>query len=257
MSVSISIPSLDNIAFIRSNDVIFFAHSGNDAASTSVSRLIEGIYEQDPLNARRILRERIFTTQKPTAFCMGMVRVAAKRASFILANQIELVPSSPWIEVPSVNLGRVPSGPVSDLSKFRIQTLPRMNKSSLIQLTLDLAAQVDRAGPRYLSDRPVAALLATSDFKPLWWALNSNHENKTRHAEINLIQSFIERTGKAIPPGSEIFVSLKPCKMCAGLIWETSDSNFPTQITYAKDDPGPHARGTVLDTGSVESKLCC
>jgi len=46
-------------------------------------------------------------------------------------------------------------------------------------------------------------------------------------------------------------VTLKPCKMCAGLLWDATEDPLGLQVVYAEEDPGRSARETVLDAGSM------
>ena len=47
-----------------------------------------------------------------------------------------------------------------------------------------------------------------------------------------------------------IYASLKPCKMCAGLIWDAASDPALLRVRFLVDDPQRYARETVLDRGS-------
>ena len=220
-------------------------------ADSALVRLIQGVWEREPSQARRILRKRISlaSSSSPTEMCLGMVKVAAKRLDCIearspdsLLNEIEFEPMSApplpgWVEG-------------FDASGVR-------SHAAYLRLALDLVTQMEGVpapGERYLRDRRVAALLVSEEGLLLGAAINTNSLNRTRHAEINLIQGYCHRTGGPIPRGARLYITLKSCKMCAGMIWAAALDPASLEVIYVHDDPGPLARLTVLTPGSHERK---
>jgi tRNA(Arg) A34 adenosine deaminase TadA len=211
-------------------------------------RLIQGIYESEPLNARRIVRNRILTTAaRPTEMCWGMVRMAAKRMSGgIRVEDHPLPPGHTLVELGEV---AVPTA-----------TLPieREPQESWMSFACRLAAQVEPLEHRYQSNRRIAALLVSPQDELLGWALNSNSNNKTLHAEVKLIQAFCNRAGSRVPPGTRLYTTLKSCKMCAGMIWESAGDPAALKVYFAENEPpGPKLWLTVLDPGSFERERAC
>jgi tRNA(Arg) A34 adenosine deaminase TadA len=226
-------------------------------ARTAVVTLIQGIYECNPQDARRILRNRIFTTaDQPTAMCMGMVRVAAKRLSssarleeYPITSERELIE----ISEPSA-LSVASTEPDSELLKAVSKA---SDNRGMMAVAEGLAERVSRLEQRYMSDRPIAALLVDADRRVLAWAINSNSRNKTLHAEVNLVQGYCRISGRTLPRGAKIFTTLKSCRMCAGMIWSAAEDPASIQVFFKNDDPGPMARQTVLTPGSHERRLAC
>ena len=112
---------------------------------------------------------------------------------------------------------------------------------------LRMAQAIPQSGHLHQRDRPVAALLVGPDGAILGGSINTNSKDRTRHAEVNLIQGWYARTGLEIPSGARIFVTLKPCRMCSAMILECAGDRNAIQVLYAEDDPGPQARNTCLD----------
>jgi len=223
--------------------------SGRQPSSESaITRLIQGIYEREPESARRILRLRIHATaSQPTEMCLGMVRVAAKRLkSGVLPSEYALEPGCELIEIRGEELGTGDLGAEGDDS---LESLRGKAIAAPMELARSLAAGVRPAQARYLSNRPIAAVLVSSDGRLLGWAVNSSSRNKTQHAEVKLIQGYVRKSGP-LPVGSKIYTTLKSCKMCAGMIWNAALDPRSLQVFFDQDDPGPKARKTVL--GSVE-----
>lgn len=217
--------------------------------------MIQGVYETAPKHARQLLRNRIYTTENPTELCFGAIKVSAKRMTWGIQPQPHplLIPQT-LIEVsPSNSPSLFSSAQQLDLEL----TLPMGHEIQFLNYAEQLASSIPRQGPLYSCDRDVAALLVSKSGKILSWALNTNSLNRTLHAELNLIQDYYAQTNSPIPAGSKIFVTLKPCKMCAGVIWTCSEDPLSIQVYYSQFDPGRNARSTILDPGSAERRRNC
>jgi len=215
-----------------------------------VMRLIQGIYDLEPAQARRILRARIYSNVTPSEAELAMVKVAAKRLS------------APVAFLPNEKIQYLEVQPASAPIPLRDENLPAeirelLDRREFMRAALGLARQIPRRAQLYESDRPVAALLVDREGRLIGAAVNSNAQNRTRHAEMNLIQGLLgdKPAGtKILPRGSRIYVTLKCCKMCAALIWCAAENASEIRVLYAQDDPGPNARSTVLTPFSLERK---
>lgn len=232
------------------------------AARSAIVDLIQGIYETYPAHARKIVRNRIYATAVPTPMCQAMGKVAAKRITAGVApfaSGVTDLPEAAKFSVTDVleneairiygipresPVSREPSDPpeISDAPKTLATPLSAMN------LALTLAGSVVRKGELYDQARPVGAVLVDARGNVLGTAINTNARNRTLHAEINLIQNYDSRHGLPLPAGCAIYVSLKPCKMCAAMIGHAAGPGLGAlRVLYAEDDPGPQARHTFLD----------
>lgn len=213
---------------------------------SAVTRLVQGIYENDPEQARRISRLRIYSTVAPSVMCRGMVKVAARRMTVLLEPSC-----GPTVQSENEVVEVFPTTAV-------LATLPLWEKSTkdreLMALALELGASVERRGPLHASNRPIAALLVGAYGEVFAAAVNSNARNRTQHAEVNLLQGYFSRTGRAIPRGTRIITTLKPCRMCAAMIWHCSEDVEAIRVAYGEHDPGPNARVTILDAGSPDRR---
>ena len=65
----------------------------------------------------------------------------------------------------------------------------------------------------------------------------------TAHAEIQALRAAAERAGNYRLPGSELYVTLEPCPMCAGAIVHARVA----RVVYGAADPKGGACGSVFD----------
>ncbi len=241
--------------------------------SSSVTRLIQGIYEKYPDSARMLCRARIYTTQpRLTPFCRGMVRVAAKRITLLGTGsdgESEIQTMTGQLNLPAIDLTEWDTTPHSARSDVfekilneRLSALDQAPKTleNWMKFTQNLAQSLPRHPLRHQSDRPVVALLLTqkpksTDLELLAAACNQNAKNRTLHAEVNLIQNWYRATGKLIPEDAVVITSLKPCRMCAGLIWQSSKNHRQLRVYYLENDPGPNAQNTALEPHTVDRQF--
>jgi tRNA(Arg) A34 adenosine deaminase TadA len=233
----------EELAWISGLGKNFFSQSTTLPLGTAVSELVQGVFDHDPKNARLILRSRIFTTQKSDEFSQGMIKVAAKRVEW----------EAPRTSLDGFTLLKPLPKPLADDSQLIGHRVAC--KEEGISYANRLANKIHREGPRYTLSRNVGALLVDFAGEILATALNTNSQNRTHHAELNLLKNYFEKNGiSRLRPGSRIYVSLKCCKMCAGAIWEASEDPATIQVFYGEDDQGWGARSTVLDEGSNERR---
>jgi tRNA(Arg) A34 adenosine deaminase TadA len=48
---------------------------------------------------------------------------------------------------------------------------------------------------------------------------------------------------------------MKPCKMCAGMIWHCAEDIRTSKVYYLEHDPGPNARLTLLEREGLEEQI--
>jgi len=237
------------IAFVQQEQRILYSrHHGRGLCEpeSAVTKLIQGVYDLDPRFARQILRARIFTDESCCELNRGMVKVAAKRATYGLS---PVEKASPEIAFAEVAPQPDPTGPPA--LEFIEDAVHEDRHEHWMRGALRLAKQIPRFGPLYASDRPVAALLVDAQGKLLAHAVNCNSRNRVLHAEVNLIRSFWRSHQKGLPSGSRLYVTLKPCRMCAAMIWDCVESRRQFQVFFHEYDPGPMGQQTILEIGSA------
>ena len=251
---------------------------------TALTSLIQGIYQTHPQEAHTIIRNRIYTNQnQATALSYGMVKVAAKRITYGAPSPTQpqtqpppftRVIHSEWkspfqLEAHFEGLlhrefsflnpqAQVVDEHLSDQKWMEFTNAlltPSLSASSLRIPSWGSAPQT----PAYTQDRSIAALLVGPHPEHgreviLGVGFNTQSLNRTLHAEVNLVQNYHQRTGTGLPAYSKIFTTLKPCRMCAGMIWESAQDLQTLKVFYSKDDPGVHACQTVLDFDSDDRR---
>ncbi|MGK5089447.1 Bd3614 family nucleic acid deaminase [Bdellovibrionota bacterium FG-2] len=242
--------SLCDVAFFEFDSIIYYSIHPKEALQgpfSSIVNLIQGVYESYPENARRMLRHRLYTTATLTSMCRGMIKVAAKRASD------EVVPQSHDLDA-SEALVKVQYD--SSRQGMSVPFVPQANEfddQAWMQLAFSLICKrPENSGPRFLLDRPVGALLVSAENRLLFIATNENASNKTSHAEVKLVQGYFRATGSPLPLGCRIYTTLKCCKMCAAMIWQSAKEPTSVRVYYGENDPGPYAQNTILSKEKVE-----
>ncbi len=279
------------LAFVERDGVVYFARypKGVSAPSSAVVKLLQGIFDQFVDHSFFILRNRIFTTSYVGEMEKGMVKVVAKR----LCDGIVPVKEVPSAElesesnlIPTVSSGTKVLAPLKALRFLEIGTTPEIcvstrhlnaaNEASLSDLCsighmslkalsndpsswLQAAAQLSRANPRgdvlHEFDRGIAAILVGPEGQVLGFGVNSNSKNKTLHAEVNMVQRYYREQGQKIPRGSKIYSTHKPCKMCAGMIYDWCEEPQSIEVVYSVEETGRLSSETVLDRFQLNRKL--
>ena len=209
---------------------------------TPVVALVEGIWRDHADQARAILRSRIYVNYAFTPACEGMIKVAAKRASTLscedFAVQLEMV----------LALKRgVLVSPLTELEFNSSEYLgKRLSEEDVTHLLMKLRRNGSVNPERFRSDRAVSALLLGPQREILAYGWNLNATVKIRHAEHELVRSWLLREKMKIPNYCTLYTSLKPCAMCAGEIFTACEDFSKIGIRYLEEDTGPMATNSIL-----------
>lgn len=216
---------------------------------SAVTRLIQGIFRDHKDHSFFILRNRIFTNTPVRDFEKGMVKLAAKRISYadkVLEPVLLEDDGLEFVEV-TYNLREsvrsVPEG-------IKFSSLDDV-ENWLLQQTL----RVPRGPVLHDYNRPIAAVLISSKFEVLSYALADNSVNKTLHAEVLCLQSYWVRFQTSLPESCILITTLKPCLMCAEMLGHLLNGVKDFRVICLQDDPGPKAKGSRLEKeGRLEIK---
>lgn len=205
------------------------------------THLIEGVWNHSPAFARKLLRNRIFSPHPTTPLCDGMIKVMAKRTTVLspetFAAEKEKLKDFKQIEVSPPN--QLPS------QNFSMSVPKQVDLEWAREETLRLVNAVPVREKRYLSDRPVGAVLFSATGELLGRACNLNAANRTHHAEFLLVREFLKKHRTKIPGDSTFVVSLQPCAMCAAQIYTFSEDPSHVRVVYLQEDPGPFSKNSV------------
>lgn len=191
---------------------------------SALTLLVEGIWQRFPDSAHFILRARIFTSEPLTEMCRGAVVVCAKRSTFV---------------------SHVPAD-VTSRMKYGTQAV-RIAFNSPSQSIAQTSAQISRPAAHPAEfNRSVECWLLSAQGQLLATAANTSGRNRMRHAEMNLLRVWWQRERRPLPAGSQLIVTLEPCAMCGGAIWECVADKENFQVIYLAADLGPAAARSVL-----------
>jgi tRNA(Arg) A34 adenosine deaminase TadA len=243
------------VAWVEHAGVVYFACVDNavERPFTAVTQLIQYLFDIHVDYSFFILRNRIFTTEPPSPYAQGMVRLTAKRISFsVEPRDFNLKITHEFKRVCSNQTGLLKSTHLKE-SPVIEQTQCTTENAKLI---LNNLIQKLPTGP-ILHDfnRTIVAVLTDQQGNILEYSPNQNSKNKTLHAELLLLQNYYRRTGQKIPSGSRVFVSLKPCLMCAAALFQFSEQPASIHVFYLEDDPGPKAKNTTLESAGLQTLL--
>jgi deoxycytidylate deaminase len=242
-------------AWIKTKDNLLLYANGNPFDSSPfaspVTRLIYGISSEFGEERFRFLRQRIFLLTHPSIWETNLVKVCAKRLSTAPNFELNGTPTHKQLDI-GKNLE-----PETSATRHTELNGCRLAKTDALKLVSEIAAEEVRMAQlaglkRHHSSRPVSALLCDSDDRVLGVAVNTNATCQLRHAEVNLLLQVAQAGISALPNGSKLYTSLKPCRMCASLLLsfgrsEKNSGPSTLQIFAAEDDPGTFGRHHLLD----------
>lgn len=208
--------------------------------SSPLFKLIEFTYKNHPDIALFILRQRITLSYSPSNFEIALIKVAAKRYS--VSEALDAKSNSKINNLRTKNVSLKNTG----LKNIRFKT--QLTNKEAMDLAIQCSRKSKQRDERFRSDRQVGAVLLDSQNRLLSTGYNKASVAKFHHAEFNCVRSFWNRTKTFIPVGAKLFVTLKPCKMCAALLFDCSQAPETLQIYYLNNDPGPFAKDTLLES---------
>ena len=209
--------------------------------------LMQGIFDRFQDHSFFILRNRIHLNYEPSEMDLGMIKLVAKRwnietwggSGLPEGAMVEIIAGADGFFVPTLSR-----------SIARVSQTQLNSRSDVANLLTELESQVNRIGDLHDQSRPIGAILTDEFGSILESSVHNGSINKTLHAEVDLLQQFARR-GLQFRAGFRLYVSLKPCHMCAGMIHQCGIKN----VFYQNDDPGPKARGTILEKTAVIAPL--
>ncbi|MFP5519145.1 MAG: Bd3614 family nucleic acid deaminase [Bdellovibrionia bacterium] len=254
-------------AFVCSRNTVYYTAGDFKAEDPSLSPvvvLLQQIFEEFIDHSFFILRERIYTNYPPSAKDLGMVKVVGKRISQIdttisgesvspeLPNQLGEDFESSW------NWVKLSPAPLNKIKGINLEEHPQLANTDVKDIPQAISyvkGLIERGPVLHDYDREIVAILVNHEKKIVDIAVNSNHLNKSLHAEVNLIQKFTRQNKRLLPKGFEIWVSHKPCKMCAGMIYDCSEEKEQPFVFYYEDVLGRLSQQTILDEKNLNQKI--
>ena len=233
-------------AWVEHENMIYWARVpfGYSGPVTATTKLIQFLFDDKVDHSFFILRNRIFSTDILTPLSLGMVKLAAKRATGqVTPKDHHLSLNAQFVELggPEQHLISSRHSQLVDWTlPVQIQSLAQAHK-----LLQELIREIPRGPILHDYNREIAAILCDASGCILSWGVNSNAKNKTLHAEVMMIQDYYQRFQKPLPEGSRLYLSLKPCLMCAAMISYLAPKSC--DVFYFADDPGPLAKNTELE----------
>jgi len=235
------------IAVIETENVIYYSNYCPQPLEphSAVTQIIQGLYQNRPDEALRLLRRPIITNYNPTLLCRGMIAVAAKRylinKHFSLENTHKnLVPIRYLIEH-SQNTS-LPS-PSSTLSS------PIRDKDCLSNKA-NLNTWLSHY-PTYPRHKSIRAALTDSRGVTVLAAESDSKINKTLHAEVVLLQKYFSVHAEGFKVATQLHTNLQSCKMCAAMFWHMHTDPWKNlKASYYYAEQGSIARDTLFTSGS-------
>lgn len=236
-------------AFLIHKGIVYFAGqlpAEGPRPTSAALKLLQGIFDHHRDLSFFLLRSRIFLSDPPGPMEKGFIDLVAKRSSVVEGELTGALDAGLlWNEVVPLADEYYETKLPTSSGTLTARTLT--TEGEITQALAELEAQIPRGDVLHDYSRPIGAILTSGDGNVIGHALHSGAINKTRHAEIDLIQGLF-RGGFRPTKGERytLYVSLKPCRMCAGT-WAEVFTGFDLQVRYLREDPGTKARGTELE----------
>jgi Cytosine/adenosine deaminases len=259
-------PNLE-LAFVEQKSVVYYAYfpKGLKAPSSAVVKLLQGVFDAHIDHSFFILRNRIYTTARLTEMDKGMVKVVAKRISEVeIPESGELFLAAPFTfkQVGEASSLMISSQHLNEENKLALGFAEALVENAApstwgeyLNVVQELAQQIPRGEVLHDHDRDIGAILLSKDRKVLAYGLNSNSKNKTLHAEVNLIQRYFREKHELIPEGAVLISTHKPCKMCAGMIYDCAQDAASIEVYYGVEEEGGLSRATILDQVHLNRRI--
>lgn len=243
-----------DVAFLQDGRRVLWARPrepGSPFGATVI--LIQGVHASEPALARKLLRARIHATREPGPFAHGMVKIAARRLTVVgtvvaAPGEGDVDPALELVEVRPSDV--VAASPEPSPASPRLGPDPTRSHANWLELAASLVPPRPADRPRFELDRAVGAVLVSPSGEPIAASANTNARDRTRHAELNVLAAAWALQKRKLAPGSRLYATLEPCKMCAGLAWELAEEPASLEVYYREPDPGPGARDSILDPAS-------
>lgn len=101
-------------------------------------------------------------------------------------------------------------------------------------------------------DYDIAAILVDKEGRVISYGLNRAKTNRLFHAEICCLASYFNNENRMIPDGCNLYVTMKPCLMCASYLAYYSKYAKDLRVYYAHTDP--KAMDTDLEKNGIYIK---
>lgn len=197
---------------------------------SAILRLLQGVYDEFHDEKFFYLRRRIFLNFVPMEWEYRLLRVCAKRFEVI-------TDPDHWPTTEAIRWDDPYFCPCAEASLTENLTHEEVvHRMSFLD-------EAKSAVPLFLRPRRVSAYLCDEDGRVIEQAENTNQHYRFAHAEFNLFYK-IHVKQVPIPPRSRLYVSLKPCMMCAALIETLAPADL--HVVALEDDPGKMARHSYL-----------
>lgn len=228
--------------------------------ASAVTRLITGVNATFGEERYRYLRRRIFHSGEISTWDRNLVKVCAKRignpskgSSAGSSDEYSTYPTSAT-RVLDVGMDLLVDETSERGTKIIGSFMPPNEALEWTAKTASFQQQTYSNTKLHQAPRCISCILVDANGMVLGANVNTNVGFQLRHAEVNLLLSLASRGINKIPPGSTLYTSLKPCRMCASLIIQQADlektntintNDFrvqPLRIIALNDDRGPHGR---------------
>lgn len=245
-------------AFLLHQGTVYFAGMHRPQTrkpSSAAIKLLQGLFDHHRDLTFFLLRTHLYLDAPPGPMERGFINLVAKRFRVL---QVPFKCSTPptalrWVEVVPLETEIFQSELPTTSATLSAERIIDDQQAALALQGLE--DQVPRGTVLHDYARPIGAILVNDRGQVQGYAVHSGVINKTRHAEIDLIQDLYRRGFDPAPDTKYVlYVSLKPCRMCAGT-WAEMFESRNLEVVYRRDDPGSKARDTELDRRGLLREL--
>ncbi len=243
---------------IFENKIYFSSHRvmENAPLDTPIFRLVAGLQVLFGVDSYRPLRQHLNLNYKPTLFCKSVVKVCAKRM-----RHIENIPSFhldcfDYVEVGFLGLNKINDIAQEQNKKFNYLRDKNLISTAEIAKELKLMLEIESEKiPLFEKNRNVSCFIENHLKQICAHSHNQSKFLKIAHAELLAAWQYQKEYQNKFDQNTNIYCTLKPCKMCAAALWQMSSHWQSLSVSYLEFDEGPMARSTILNANSTDRQL--
>ncbi len=238
---------MTNFAWVTHENNLYWVSETEEQALgfSAVQSLIFNIFEIKHDLSFFILRNQIHTTLRENPYDHAAVKLTAKKIKY--NESPEAFQRALGSAKTSIHL-TLKIGESVDYQKSKMTFEPQIisEKNEVVQFIENLKQKIPTGPVLHDYNRQIVAVLVNGKGEILFANSNFNYRNKILHAEVNLMNSYFEQNRKPVPDGCKVYVSLKPCRMCANILHQSCE--LGVKIFYLTDDTGKLARGSLIES---------
>lgn len=252
-----SILQSDAFIFINAGQTIYYSTYSRQKTDLPILRpmsvFLQNLFENKKDQSFFILRNKIYHSLNLNEYEKACIKLLAKRQIKINHDEASIILNEIFKKNQTCNYQEIKYNLNFEDQKFSLVNIE--NKSiqltdhhNIYQMLTQPFLNITRNASFHDNHRNISAIAADVTGVIIGQTINTAMNNKSLHAEVNLIQNLIFTKTHLTSSVKNIYITDKPCQMCAGLIYEFINYyNLEIKIYYFNNVHGIRSKNTILD----------